>query len=409
MPLNLTNRSTLFASLPHGGRVVEVGVELGRNARVILAQNQPAELTLVDPWRHLPGSDWERLDEGATLNLDDNYQIVRSLFYGDPRVTLMRKLSTEAAALFPDESLDIVYIDADHYQAAQDIAAWWPKVKPGGYLCGHDYTMNEWIKVQRDVDAFALRVDLPLYVTQEQWPSWCVKKPASCPTERVSDIALLVTVYPPYADLLPGCLAAIEHYWPGHPPLHIGPSTLLEVAPRLLESLCNIETEFVVTLHEDYHLSAPVKQDLFDECLAEMRSNANLISCSLTWEPSNTSPYHFPKLPYNAHFQTVPPEWDYAINFQMRIWHRTLLMQLLAQVPDGTTNADLEPVLTRIFRAQLPATRAITYAFPDPPNPGLFVDAVDQSAWIVAYHNLIYTGAPIRKRAHRPTSTNETG
>ena len=40
-----------------------------------------------------------------------------------------------------DASLDFVFIDAEHtYDAVkQDIAAWEPKIKPGGWVMGHDY------------------------------------------------------------------------------------------------------------------------------------------------------------------------------------------------------------------------------------------------------------------------------
>jgi predicted O-methyltransferase YrrM len=53
-----------------------------------------------------------------------------------------RGISWEQAAAFEDASLDYVMIDADHaYEAvAKDIAAWLPKIRPGGILAGHDYT-----------------------------------------------------------------------------------------------------------------------------------------------------------------------------------------------------------------------------------------------------------------------------
>ena len=41
----------------------------------------------------------------------------------------------------PDESLDLVFIDADHsYNAvSNDLPFWWKKVKKGGWLLGDDY------------------------------------------------------------------------------------------------------------------------------------------------------------------------------------------------------------------------------------------------------------------------------
>jgi predicted O-methyltransferase YrrM len=41
---------------------------------------------------------------------------------------------------------DFVFIDADHsYEAVKrDITLWRPKVKPGGWLCGHDLDKPHW-------------------------------------------------------------------------------------------------------------------------------------------------------------------------------------------------------------------------------------------------------------------------
>lgn len=57
------------------------------------------------------------------------------------RAQLHVMTTREASALVPNYSLDFVFIDADHSEAAvtDDIAHWRKKVKSGGWLGGHDY------------------------------------------------------------------------------------------------------------------------------------------------------------------------------------------------------------------------------------------------------------------------------
>ena len=66
------------------------------------------------------------------------------------------------AASFPDESLDWVYIDADHaYEGVKrDLEAYFRVVKPGGFIAGDDYGhVDRWFGdgVRQAVDEFAGR------------------------------------------------------------------------------------------------------------------------------------------------------------------------------------------------------------------------------------------------------------
>ena len=64
-----------------------------------------------------------------------------------PLINLINPIRTEsvsASKMYADESLDAVFIDADHrYESVKaDILAWMPKIKKGGILAGHDYMLG---------------------------------------------------------------------------------------------------------------------------------------------------------------------------------------------------------------------------------------------------------------------------
>lgn len=63
--------------------------------------------------------------------------------------------SLRAASLFPRGSVDFVFIDAahDYTNVKADLLAWWPKIRPGGVLAGHDYS-EPWPEVVRAVNDF---------------------------------------------------------------------------------------------------------------------------------------------------------------------------------------------------------------------------------------------------------------
>jgi hypothetical protein len=56
------------------------------------------------------------------------------------KIAFIEKNSLDAAEEIPDNSLDFIFIDADHaYDAVlADLCTWYPKIKPGGLISGHD-------------------------------------------------------------------------------------------------------------------------------------------------------------------------------------------------------------------------------------------------------------------------------
>ena len=60
----------------------------------------------------------------------------------------IKSISWDAANLFKDNSIDFVFIDADHsYESVtKDINSWLPKIKKGGIISGHDYFTSPGVK-----------------------------------------------------------------------------------------------------------------------------------------------------------------------------------------------------------------------------------------------------------------------
>lgn len=112
----------------------EVGVLKGHNAASLLARRPHLNLYLVDHWG-LDG-DPPPYDRHGRQILDE---ALGRLAFAGSRATFVIGRSPGAASGVPDE-LDFAFIDGDHrYEAVlADLRAWWPKVRPGGWLFGHD-------------------------------------------------------------------------------------------------------------------------------------------------------------------------------------------------------------------------------------------------------------------------------
>ena len=134
----------LLNQLCPNGKGVEIGVFKGEFSKHIL-ENWDGTLYLVDPWRELDEAEYA--DSSNHKNHNAAYLETMSRIAGhEDRAFMIRALSHQAASLFPNNSLDYVYIDGNHaYEwVKQDIETWWPKLKKGGIFAGHDYISMDW-------------------------------------------------------------------------------------------------------------------------------------------------------------------------------------------------------------------------------------------------------------------------
>lgn len=130
-----------------GAHFVEVGSWKGRSAAFmcveIINSGKRIRFDCVDTWE---GSATERhQSDPAVINGTLYQEFLKNLYPAMPSMRFplgtYRMPSVEAAEQFKDASLDFIMIDGahDYESASADIAAWWPKLKPGGTMAGDDF------------------------------------------------------------------------------------------------------------------------------------------------------------------------------------------------------------------------------------------------------------------------------
>lgn len=141
--------------------VAEIGSWVGESAIAILeASGGKVNLHCVDTWDGT-GSDRTREicesigGRNALMQTFGRNITLAGLRLGvEPSATTHQMPSALAVNGFRDQSLDLVFIDADHsYDGClADIKAWLPKVRPGGIICGHDFGTPGFPGVKRAVE-----------------------------------------------------------------------------------------------------------------------------------------------------------------------------------------------------------------------------------------------------------------
>jgi SAM-dependent methyltransferase len=132
--------------LPNRPRVVEVGCWHGRSTACLAVElincKQNFKLWAVDHWLGCNEGYYTQNQVLDDLAHDRPYQeFCKNLEPVMDKIQVIRNTSVLASEQFEDNSLDLVIIDDDHDKQAvlHSIAAWWPKVKLGGLLCGDDH------------------------------------------------------------------------------------------------------------------------------------------------------------------------------------------------------------------------------------------------------------------------------
>lgn len=174
----------LLNSLKIFGVGVEIGVKEGKFSEEVLLKWKGLKLISIDPWLT---EDSSRYVDKANVSQDLHNNFYRETLerlkpFGD-RSEVLRKTSLEGASCFLDYHLDFCYIDArhDYSSVLEDLKVWYPKVKIGGVISGHDYVDGmidgSEFGVKKAVNEFFNSKKQRVYFTCERdFPSWFVIK-----------------------------------------------------------------------------------------------------------------------------------------------------------------------------------------------------------------------------------------
>jgi hypothetical protein len=159
-----------------GDTLIEVGCYLGKSTAYMgqKIKDSCKRLTFyaVDSWDEITYGNWagylqSTSDKPSPMPSDDLLRHRRLYdaflyaigqcglipgFQAGSDVNAVRYTSLQAAAMFRNNRMSFIFIDANHsYEAVlADIKAWKPLVKPGGLLAGHDLC-SQWPGVERAV------------------------------------------------------------------------------------------------------------------------------------------------------------------------------------------------------------------------------------------------------------------
>lgn len=152
----------------------EIGVWNGNNARSILNFVPIKKLYLIDPY--LPEYKiTDNISENRKYNMKVYKYALRNLKKYINKCRFIKHTSEDAVTHLPKKKdlFDFVYIDGNHNYPfiKKDIELYYPLVKKGGVLGGHDYLL--WNGVHKAVDELLVEKNLEIMGWCHDW--WIIK------------------------------------------------------------------------------------------------------------------------------------------------------------------------------------------------------------------------------------------
>jgi hypothetical protein len=199
----MKGRETLPYLLDRTGLIgAEIGVETAAFSKYLLDTGLFERLYSIDPWAALIPGVTQDGEQYYSENAMKTYLLAKDTLrmYGD-QSRILRTESAKAVKYFEGAAFDFIFLDGDHTTQGVklDLETWWPKIKVGGMLAGHDYFDVEMdcgsgiisnFGVKTAVDRFVAENGLQLYIVEEpndalqwlpaqelpQWASWYILK-----------------------------------------------------------------------------------------------------------------------------------------------------------------------------------------------------------------------------------------
>lgn len=153
---------------------VEIGVAFAGHAESLLDGTGVELLYGVDPYKHM-----RSYDDPMNLpqkEFDVLYKFVLNRMSKFGKRYFHIRGYTQDAKRVVTSPIDFVYIDADHsYEGVwNDIIAWYPLIRNGGIIGGHDYGHTNFPGVKQAIDEFFRRFDWEIH--EEGDGVWWVEK-----------------------------------------------------------------------------------------------------------------------------------------------------------------------------------------------------------------------------------------
>ncbi len=119
---------------------IEVGSWKGHSTSVLgeVVKEQGGHLFCVDTWKGAEGT--RNRTEADGKDIYDLFLLNMAKLVLMDTICPVREDSVTASSFFADGIADLIFIDANHMYSSikADLRVWWPKVRMGGTMCGHD-------------------------------------------------------------------------------------------------------------------------------------------------------------------------------------------------------------------------------------------------------------------------------